>query len=219
MCAPPYRYDDDELGLSLVRVRKREPEASDVPPLPAIEVTQASDGSSFQEVAERYANVLVHVELATRNIEVPLSDNQLWNLIARTVSVEWSQAYQSLQSAQQSFGRFDSGEEKPLGPIGAALEGVETTQAYEQLVMTLSSFTIVDEELRQKEDLRLLHEGLAKRQKTLAVSSELTSFIAASNDLLADATRNITPPRLNKVFGLLTRPFKKDIGITKPLVP
>ncbi len=226
MCAPPYRYDDDELGLSqegemslsLVRVRKREGEAA-LPPIPAIEITPSIDITDFQQVAQRYHNVLVHVELATRNVEVPLSENQLWNLIARTVSVEWSQAYQSLQVAQQSFGRYDSGEEKPLGPIGAALEGVESTQAYDDLVMNLSNFTIIDEDLRQKEDLRLLLDGLTKRQKILTESADLTSFISASNDILADATSDITPARLHKVFGLLTRPFKKEAVQPKAIAP
>ena len=218
MTAPPYLSDDDEIALSLVRVRKRqEPTADSLPP--ADQTPEILPASNFQQVACRYHNVITHVELATRDLYVPLNENQLWNLIARTVSVEWSQAYQNLQTAQQSFCRYDSGEEKPLGPIGAALEGAETTQAYEDFVMKLSSFTIIDEELRQNEELALLLEGLKQRQRMLASSSELTAFIAASDDILAEATRDITPLRLRRVFGLLTRPFKRDMAQAKPAAP
>ena len=219
MCAPPpYRYDDDEIGLALVRVRKRTVDETTAH-LPAANIPPAPNVSDFETLAERYHNVIVHVELATRNIDVPLTENQLWNLIARTVSVEWSQAYQGLQAAQQSFCRYESGEEMPLGPIGAALEGAETTQAYDALVMNLSNFTIIDEDLRQKEDLRLLLESLQDRQKTLITSTDLTSFIAASDTILGDAMHDIMPARLHKIFTLLTRPFKKEAVTAKQLIP
>lgn len=133
------------------------------------------DTDTLNRARRRYAPALSHIELASRAAEAPLTPDQIWNLLARSVSPQWVDAYSRLQAAQQKFNHLYSNENKPLGAIGAALESDHSVETEEEYLQAQSRFTVVDERLRGKKFLSMLMEDLVARQKSLEVSMGLTS--------------------------------------------
>lgn len=131
----------------------------------------------IDRVRQRYGRILSHIELASREADTLLSEQQIWHLMARTASPRWATAYSTLQSTQQQISYLHSNENKPLGAIGAALHSEETIAAEIAHVTAQSRFTLIDENLRGKKFLGMLLEDLVARQKSLEVSMGISEGV------------------------------------------
>lgn len=164
----------------------------------------------------RYSPALSHLELASRAAETPLTADQIWHLLARSVSPQWSAAYNHLQAAQQKFNHLYSNENKPLGAIGAALESDHSVETEEAYLQAQSQFTVVDERLRGKKFLSMLMEDLVARQKSIEVSMGITSSaLQITLDLPESVTQPATP--LRESFGNWAR--KMVAAVARKPVP
>lgn len=169
-------------------------------------------------VRQRYGRVLSHLELASREAEAPLSEQQIWHLMARTVSSRWASAYATLQAAQQRMTYLHSNENKPLGSIGAALESEYTNAAEVAYLSAQSDFTMIDESLRGKKFLNMLLEDLVARQKSLEVSMGISEgVLKLTLDMpLASST---APKPLRESFGSLGTLARKLATLVRKPAP
>lgn len=161
---------------------------------------------------QRYRRILSHLELASRAAEAPLNEQQLWHLMARTVSPRWARAYTDLQTAEQCLSRLNNTENKPLGAIGAALDSEHTIAAEAACLAAQSHFTLVDERLRSKKFLGLLLDDLAARQKSLEVSMGISQGVLKLTIDAPQTGAELPADSLRLRFGVLARKlFTPDI--------
>ena len=164
--------------------------------------------------AENNRHVIDHIDNALHQSESPLTEKQIWNLIARTYSREWADANAQCQAAEQQIRILKSDDNMPLGLIGAALEGDTITKVKNAQLAALTHFTIIDEMLRMDDDLQILLQSLVLHQRTIEHSMGLTREVRAMNDSfdeVADAVKP-TPSSINGVFGKFAR---KVLGVAK----
>lgn len=107
-----------------------------------------------------------------------MSEKAIWGMIASEVSPEWSHAKSSLKSAEKQMRFVHAPENMPLGLIGSALHSEETNSAQRDLAMALAGFTIIDETLRQQEDLTKLLRAVRMHQHTISQSLEISLNVA-----------------------------------------
>lgn len=167
-------------------------------PLPAIP-------ASIHRVRLRYGRILSHLDLASRASDSPLSENQIWQLMARTASPSWAQAYAHLQRAQQHLNFLDNNDNKPLGAIGMALESEETCAAETNYLAAQSRFTMLDEKLRRKKFLGMLLEDIVAREKSIEVSMGISDSILQLKLDQPAPTSETTQPPLGVRFGVWAR--------------
>lgn len=172
----------------------------------------AADVAAAERLAAaraQYAHVLSHVELASRAADQLLSEKQLWHLIARTASPDWSQAYNRLLRAEREAAWLADGDNKPLGAIGMALVGEEMVLSEQELDEAQSLFTLMHEQLRHDEGLRLLLEDLVARQRSLEVSMGISEGVLnLTRELDFDREEDEGPsplPALSAAFGSFAR--------------
>lgn len=140
-------------------------------------MSQSAAPAMIDRVRQRYGRILSHIELASREADTLLSEQQLWHLMARTASPRWAKAYSTLQITEQQISYLHSNENKPLGAIGAALHSEDTIAAENAHLAAQSLFTLIDEELRGKKFLRMLLEDFVARQKSLEVSMGISEGV------------------------------------------
>lgn len=133
-----------------------------------------------QEMVERVLNAL-------SDTYDTLSDDQLWEAIAATNSPEWREAKEDLRTAELRMEDLNSPEKTSLGLIGSALDSDETNAAKEQHTVSLSHFTVINEGLRQREDLSRLLSVLLVQKRMLERSSVGSQDIHKTNAKLAFA--------------------------------
>lgn len=164
--------------------------------------------------AENHRHVLDHIDSALHQSESPLTEKQIWNLIARTYSREWADANAECQAAEQQIRILKSDDNMPLGLIGAALAGDTITQVKNAQLIALTNFTIIDEMLRMDDNLQILLQSLVQHQRTLEHSMGLTREVRAINDSFDDVAvaEKRTPSSINGVFGKFAR---KVLGVVQ----
>ncbi len=134
-----------------------------------------------------------------------LTEEQLWHVIAAANSPEWKSAQEELAAAEKKWKDLNSPANASLGLIGAALDSAENNDARSLFVHALASFTIVNEGLRQREDLGRLLKVMMVQTRMLERSAERSAGLQKSTGHLAemDFTReahDITrPARANPV--------------------
>lgn len=161
----------------------------------------------FDELCARYAHVTSHVENAQQDSLLPLTESQLWNLVARVHSPPWAEANSRLQTAELHMRIFCNRDNRPLGAIGAALASEDITRLESALMRAQAQFTLVDEQLRQDADLMRLTRGLVMRYAAIEESLGLSQSVAALNenmqDILGDG--DDLPSPLARAFTSLAR--------------
>lgn len=103
-----------------------------------------------------------------------LSEKAVWKLIASEYSPEWSHAKSSLRSAEKQVRFVNAPENMPLGLIGSALHSDETNSAQRDLELALAGFTIIDETLRQQEELTMLLRVVRQHQHVISQSLDIS---------------------------------------------
>jgi len=157
--------------------------------------------------------VLEHVHQALKTADAPLTEIQLWNLVASSYSPEWSEANQNLRTAEQRVRILKSDENRPLGLIGNALEGEAVTDVQSGYMTALIDFTIVNETLHQDPSLQTLMKSLVASQGVLEESLRLSRETAA---LTASFARASEPPNQNIDLGNAFRYFARRMFKPKP---
>jgi hypothetical protein len=122
-----------------------------------------------------------------------LTEEQLWGVIAASCSPEWQDAREKLQKAEDRWEDLSSPEKTSLGPIGNALDSDENNAAKTQYDFSLAYFTIVNEGLRQREDLgkllkvmlvqkRMLERAAEQTQQTQKATAQLSALPLTAQD-------------------------------------
>lgn len=103
-----------------------------------------------------------------------MPEEAVWGLIASEYSPEWARAKSQLKSAEHEVHLLSLPENVSLGLIGSALDSHVTNNAHNQHAIALAAFTIVDESLRQHDQLSTLLSAAKEHQRTIAESLELS---------------------------------------------
>lgn len=131
-----------------------------------------------------------------------VSEEQLWYIVAGANSPEWKAAHDHLTAAEQKWKDLNSPTKASLGLIGAALDSAETNDARSAFVHALASFTIVNEGLRQREDLgRLL--------KVMMVQTRMLERSAAHSAALQQSTGHLAEMDFTRAAEQATRPMRR----------
>jgi len=110
--------------------------------------------------------VSTNKELVTRiqdslsNTYETLTEDSLWGIIAQDSSDDWREAKNELTNVQSEWDELNSPSTVPLGLIGGALESHIFIPVAEKLSYSLSNFTIINEGLKEREDLAKLLQVL-----------------------------------------------------------
>ena len=134
--------------------------------------------------------VAIESRLGELKRELPAeSETAVWEALAPSINVEWKEARTELERAAKKLNRLHS-EDKPLGLIGQALEGERVNRAEEKYNMALATFTMLDESLRQKDDVRAqldtaVHE-LRHRMHLIEEMEKTSQQLQKVNELLDD---------------------------------
>ncbi|MBI3441084.1 MAG: hypothetical protein HY052_04675 [Proteobacteria bacterium] len=160
--------------------------------------------------ADRNQELVERVQTALTDTYGTLTDDQLWEIIAESQSPEWRQARDGLREAQLCVDDLNSPEKASLGLIGHALDSEENNAAHEQLSVSIAHFTIINEGLRQRDDLsRLLSvllvqkrmlERSAERTEDLQRSTAALDFSEASQKVEVGATRMLRADNFRAAF-------------------
>ncbi len=170
---------------------------------------------------QQNANVIGHIHSALREAEAPLTEEQLWNLLARTFSPAWADARANLTDAEQKIAIHKSHENRALGAIGLALESDSINKELAQYDEALSVFTILDEQLHQDDDLKKVLDVLVKDQRMLEESIRISRGIADLDAVFAQvaispkAQKPLGSASLSKAFGMAKRLLGKSSGPAK----
>lgn len=136
------------------------------------------------EWGRKHRRMMEHITHALDEADSPLTETQLWNLVARTYSPEWAAASAELQDALQQISIHESPENIALGAIGKALQSPTTNGDEQRHATALASFTVIDETLRSDPDLGRLMKTLHAHSQALEA---LSSAIAKAVDDFAEA--------------------------------
>ena len=165
---------------------------------------------------ERNRHVISHIHGALNQAEAPMTEEQLWNLIARSYSPAWAHARSQLTEAEQKINIHKSHENRALGAIGMALESDSINKELALHDTALALFTIVDEELHQDGALQKLLKVLVEDQRLLEesirISRGILDITAAFGEVASPADSvsvSYTTP-LQKAFSSMAKKlFKK----------
>ena len=111
-------------------------------------------------------------------VSQPLSEKEVWNLVAGNYSDEWKDKHDNLKRTEKQLEQLMSPENKPLGPIGAAMDSDRTNAADALHTAALIDFTITNEALRQQDDLHKLVGALLAYQATVTKSMDVSRDVA-----------------------------------------
>jgi hypothetical protein len=157
-------------------------------------------------------HVMEHIRKALKEAESPLTEIQIWNLIARTSSPEWTEARARLLRAEQRIAIHESQEYRPLGAIGIALESDSVNEELNNHSLAMAQFTIIDEALREDPDLRRLLAALSKNQRMLEESVRATQEAARMNTVLP------APATTDKSGASALSPLKKAFVLARRML-
>lgn len=77
-----------------------------------------------------------------------VTPESLWALFAAKTCPGWVVAQKALAAAEEALHHLQSDEHRPLGAIGAALDGPESSVAEDNHANALAAFALADERLR-----------------------------------------------------------------------
>ena len=136
------------------------------------------------EWAEQNKEMVLRIHHALSDTYNTLTEEQLWEVIAAAASPEWRTAREELAAAEEQWADLNSPENASLGAIGNALDSEETADVGKNFAVALSDFTIIDEGLRQRADLRKLLQVLLVQRRMLALSGEVTQQVQRDTNAL-----------------------------------
>lgn len=160
----------------------------------------------------KHRGMMEHITRAIDEADAPLTEIQLWNLIARTYSPEWATARAQLQDAEQQINIHKSPENRALGAIGAALESSTINKDEEIHAATLATFTILDEELRRNPELNRLLKILHGHSQMLEESLRLSRGVA---DATAEFAAVASPDSVRVEYTPLQKAFRRAKKLLK----
>jgi hypothetical protein len=145
-------------------------EASDAPARPmalsAILGTWGAENADF----------LAALEHKMGQTKKTITEAALWDMIADTWSADWGKARAHLGDAANDLFERQKPENVPLGSIGMALDAGELGKSEKRYREALAVFTVINEELRQDENLSRLMTAICDVQNTvdesLAISKQ-----------------------------------------------
>lgn len=182
------------------------------------------------EWADQNQALVLRVQNALTATYTSLTEEQLWEAIAGACSPKWQTARKRLQTAETAWEEMQKPDNAPLGAIGLALDGDELDKRREDYTISLSEFTIINEGLRQRQDLRTLlsvllvqkrmvDQSAAQTAATWRATANLESMFSLSNEFDKAAGRQ---PRIRRQFSAYARRIfgpKKPAEVTSVTVP
>lgn len=139
----------------------------------------------LRDWASRHEPMISRLSQSISSIPAALPEASLWELIAETWSAEWTQARAQLTAAENDLENLMKPENRPLGLIGSALHGEETNAAEQRHSLALADFTIINETLRQQEELHRLLRAALDYQQMLGKSLDISRKLAGITDAFA----------------------------------
>ena len=106
----------------------------------------------------------------------------------------------------------------PSGSIGIALDSAATTTLEDRLMEAQAAFTILDETLRQDEDLQDLLQIALQEQQLIEESMGLTVDVATLTENLEDIVSRKNPASsIGDMFSALAKRVTKGKNAARPL--
>ncbi len=180
------------------------------------------DGVDRQTMDQKISYFIKEIKEKCTTTAPQKIETTAWDVIAQNNSPDWVSAKTALHRAENTLHTLNKPENRPLGLIGCALAAEEINSAIDMHDQALTHFIIVDEALRQREDLQLLLLALTENIRMMNESI----LVSRETEALADkfATVSIaSPPQkgLMQAFGafakkLTIRPAPR---ITRPSAP
>lgn len=140
------------------------------------------------EWADQNQELVLRIQNALSETYDKLTEDQIWEVIAANSSAEWRKARADLRIVEEEWADLRRPENTPLGSIGEALDSDETNVVREKYTISLSQFTVINEGLRRREDLRNLLGVLLVQKRMLDMSTEHTQMVQRQTDDLAELT-------------------------------
>lgn len=186
------------------------------------------------EWADQNQSLILRVHKSLADSYATLTEEQIWEAVASAASPEWREARESLRIAEENWQRKHRPENAPLGPIGHALDSDETGHLRERFDISLSDFTIINEGLRQRQDLRnllsvllvqkrMVDQSAARTVATRQATAQLDGIMSLSDEFRKAARRHGVLRRHFKLYG--KKLFKREarepapISATVPWLP
>jgi hypothetical protein len=156
--------------------------------------------------AQKHAGFVARVKDTLNDLTSPVTETQLWEIIAGNYSATWAEARKHPRTTEEHLKDLLSPENAPLGAIGSALDSVETNHAEDLHIKALAHFTLTNETLMQDKDLSRLLDILQEHQRRIDISRELTMAVQEAtrdlDDLVpAPALRDKFKSYAGKLFG------------------
>jgi len=174
--------------------------------------------------ADQNHELVERVQRALSNTYDTLSDEQLWEVIASACSAEWRTARTDLRAVETQWADLNSPEKTSLGLIGNALDSDENNAVSDRFAFSLAHFTIINEGLRQREDLSKLLSVLLVQKRMLERSAERTlslqkataGFAALAFEEAAARKAKPKKPGIGNIFRLQAEKLFKPKKATPP---
>ena len=128
--------------------------------------------------ATRHEPMISRLSQSITVISQPLNETALWHVIAEHFSGDWKEKHAELLRTEKHLAQLMSPENAPLGLVGAALHSDETNHAAKQHTLALADFTIINETLRQQEEMHKLLGAVLAYHQTVTQSLDLSRNIA-----------------------------------------
>jgi len=151
-----------------------------------------------------------------------ITEAALWDMIADTWSADWGKARAQLGDAATDLFERQKPENIPLGSIGMALDAGALGESEKRYSEALAIFTIINEELRQDENLSKLMAVICDVQTTLNESSAISKQTQKLNNSFKVADKKKTRATAEKkglrayvdiIFGRKPAPVQ-EINVT-----
>lgn len=171
--------------------------------------------------ADSQANFIQKIEDGLGNF-TRMSESDLWELIAGSYSDEWREARKTVQAASQLLQERTDPDNRPLGAIGAALDGGELDDIKDMHNWALSQFTLHNENLRSEQRLQQMLKTLVQNQRTInsALASSQTAAGITARFNVSVSDRQLAAPAAKSAdakaaLSSLRRDFEKNRSMTR----
>ena len=140
----------------------------------------------MQEMKDSKELLLSRAKESLSKTSSPLTAKSLWNAVAASFSPEWAEAHQELNIVKEMM----KPENKPLGGIGAGLEGGILRDAHNQALLR---YVPINEEVLQNPAVREVFDMLAAHYNVIETSLQLSHGVRdASKNGVRDASKQGT---------------------------
>lgn len=142
------------------------------------------------------------IESLTAAAARPLTESQLWQIVAAHASENWREAKSRLEKAEAAVADHFSHANRPLGAIGRALEGERTLKILRTQTAAQADFTIFDEALRNDDTIQSLFQEALARQRLIEDSLGLSTIVKVVD---IDTALPDTYSKLQRNFGAFAK--------------